>query len=277
MASRDSKLSTKAAKKGTKPYTDGLQNSAPQQHGVDSDGVPDNMADAVREALSADSTILQPLITSVVTNIMKSPEIFNSLVEAVTKAVTEKISQSIYDSMSHDIACTQEKVDQLEDSIKELKIANDQLKQELDDAEQYSRRNCLLLHGIKESKKENTTTTFIETMGTHLGIELSPDHIDRSHRLGRHGPGDKPRPIIIKFVSYRHRELVYRNKRKLKNSSLLITESLTSSRMALYREAHKMTKEGRIKSVWSTDGRIVVLSNKDDKITVSSRADLEKL
>ena len=92
----------------------------------------DYMADAVWEALSANSTILQPLITSVVNNIMKSPEIFTSLVDAVTKAVTEKITQSIYDYMLHDIACTHDKVNELKNSIKELKIANEKLEQELD-------------------------------------------------------------------------------------------------------------------------------------------------
>ncbi len=99
MASRDSRLSIKSAKKGTKPHNDELQNSAPQ-HGVEGNRVTDNMADAVREALIANSTILQPLITSVVNNIMKSPEIFTLLVDAVMRAVTEKITQSIYDSMT---------------------------------------------------------------------------------------------------------------------------------------------------------------------------------
>ena len=67
--------------------------------------------------------------------------------------------------MSHVIACTLDKVAELENSInviKELKTAK--LEQELDNADQYSRSNCLLLHGVKETKKENATDTFIEAI-----------------------------------------------------------------------------------------------------------------
>ncbi len=66
-------------------------------------------------------------------------------------------------------------MNELENSIKEIKTANEKLKRELDNAEQYSRRNCLLLHGVKETKKENMTDTFIDAMETHLSVELSSE------------------------------------------------------------------------------------------------------
>ena len=51
------------------------------------------------------------------------------------------------------------------------------------------------------------------------------------------------------------------NKRKLKGKRLLITESLTSSRMQLLGDAQR--KYG-VRNVWTSDGRVMVKEN--DKI-----------
>ena len=48
------------------------------------------------------------------------------------------------------------------------------------------------------------------------------------------------------------------NKRKLKGKRLLITESLTSSRMQLSGDAQ--TKYG-VRNVWTSDGRVMVKEN----------------
>ena len=54
-----------------------------------------------------------------------------------------------------------------------------------DDIEQYSRRSCLILTGIKEQKGKNTDNLVLNVLSTHLGIKLDLYEIDRSHRLGR--------------------------------------------------------------------------------------------
>ena len=54
-----------------------------------------------------------------------------------------------------------------------------------DNIEQYSRRSCLILTGIKEQKGENTDNLVLNALHIHLGIKLDLYEIDRSHRLGR--------------------------------------------------------------------------------------------
>ena len=76
------------------------------------------------------------------------------------------------------------------------------LEKEADDQEQYSRRNCLLLHGIDEDQDESTDVKVIN----------SASDIDRSHRIGKKSSGKK-RPIIIKFARYNCRRHVYHNKK----------------------------------------------------------------
>ena len=69
-------------------------------------------------------------------------------------------------------------------------------------------------------------------------VSILSDRIDRSHRLGTRKLTDntdkhKPRPIIIKFVSYQHRAAVYRTKRKFKGTGFTITESLFSKKVLI--------------------------------------------
>ena len=56
---------------------------------------------------------------------------------------------------------------------------------ETDDLEQYSRRNCLVLHGVNESNEENTNEIIIKTFSEEIGVEIKEDDLDRSHRLGK--------------------------------------------------------------------------------------------
>lgn len=81
----------------------------------------------------------------------------------------------------------------------------------------------------------------------------------------------------MKFISYTDRATVYRTKRKLKHSPMLITENLTAKRMTIYREAQRMAKADQISTTWTQDGRIIVLTNQEHKVTVNSLTDLVKL
>ena len=52
--------------------------------------------------------------------------------------------------------------EQLSTLTESIKFINEQKEQKVDRQEQYSRRNCLLIHGIKEKKDENTDNVVIK-------------------------------------------------------------------------------------------------------------------
>ena len=76
---------------------------------------------------------------------------------------------------------------------------------------------------------------------------------------------------IVKFVNLRKRLEVFRSKRYLKGSNIIITENLTKKRYDLYREA--MTKLGK-GNVWTSDGKILSKSG-NSIIVISSPDDLK--
>ena len=61
----------------------------------------------------------------------------------------------------------------------------------LDRHEQYSRRNCLLTHGVKENEKEDTDEVVTE-FEQKIEEKLSANDIYRSDGLGKNQSGSRP-------------------------------------------------------------------------------------
>ena len=111
------------------------------------------------------------------------------------------------------------------------------LENQLDRQEQYSRRNCILIHGITETQDENTDDISLRTINEHLELELTEKELDRTHRIGNPKSGNKrPRPIIVKFARYNIRRKIFVYEKRLKNSGISITESLTKGRMNFFKK-----------------------------------------
>jgi exosome complex exonuclease DIS3/RRP44 len=183
--------------------------------------------------------------------------------------------------------------------VDQMKIEISDLRQRVDDLEQYSRKNCLKISGIPESRNgkvniEDTDQIALNVINKYVlaGTGIKPMQeiaICNSHRLGRRprpGTQDPPRDIIIKFARYRDRATVYNNKKHLKsfnrnpsnNYKIYINEALTSTRAKIYSELRKLRREQVIHSCWTFDGNIFLKrSETDRKIRVRSENDLSDL
>ena len=82
----------------------------------------------------------------------------------------------------------------------------DKLENLVDQQEQYSRRNCLLVHGIAETNDKNTDDLAVKTINERLAVNITESKIDRSHRIGRKKDGQRPRSIIVKLTRYNTRK-----------------------------------------------------------------------
>ena len=119
--------------------------------------------------------------------------------------------------------------------------------------EQYSRRNCQLLHRILEKKQENTDEVCIKAINEHLDLDINDRDIDRTHRIGNpKNTDEKSRPIIIKLVRYNDSRKIFDNKKKLKGKKIAFTESLTVTSMKKFNEARE---KYNFNNVWTSDGK----------------------
>lgn len=63
----------------------------------------------------------------------------------------------------------------------------------------------------------------LDVCSDKLGIRITPDTIERAHRIGRFHP-NKNRPIIVKFSFFKHKETVLRSCPKLKDTNVSVSE-----------------------------------------------------
>ena len=119
----------------------------------------------------------------------------------------------------------------------------------IDELEQYSRRESLVLSGdVLPVTAPSEDTTFIacklinDKLGDHLQIQ--PEDIAISHRLGKKpNNGPDKRRIIARFVRRSLKFQVLKAARSKKPENLFVTESLTPTRQLITRALHKTKKD----------------------------------
>jgi len=162
-------------------------------------------------------------------------------------------------------------------SIADIKKKVSIVEERSENMEMYSRKNCLVLHGIEEQQNEDViqiVTHFIHSKLNLTDFNVTGRVFDNIHRLGKKSTTNKrPRPVIVKFVSYLDRKKVWNNKKALKGTGFLITESLTRGNALLYDGAKEIF--GR-KSTWTVDGRIYIVLPNNKKLMIRNNCDLEE-
>ena len=150
----------------------------------------------------------------------------------------------------------EQEIAELKSTINSLNVRLDKADRALNCQEQYSRRNCLLIHGIDEENQENTDEVVINVLKKEMDEEITHQDIDRSHRLGNRKLGkNKPRPIIIKFLRYVSAK-IFKNKIKLQRKRISVKESLTKLKV---KKLLKTREEHSFRNVWFNDRKILYI------------------
>ena len=150
----------------------------------------------------------------------------------------------------------EQEIAELKSTINSLNVRLDKADRALDCQEQYSRRNCLLIHGIDEENQENTDEVVINVLKKEMDEEITHQDIDRSHRLGNRKLGkNKPRPIIIKFLRYVSAK-IFKNKIKLQRKRISVKESLTKLKV---KKLLKTREEHSFRNVSFNDRKILYI------------------
>ncbi|VVC96538.1 unnamed protein product [Leptidea sinapis] len=143
-----------------------------------------------------------------------------------------------------------------------------------DQAEMRSRRKMLLVHGIPEHSKEETSAAVIKNLTQHLKTpKLDVTSISRSHRVGKN-KSDKPRPKLVKFEDVDLKKSIWFSKTALKGSEITLSEFLTKSRHETFMTARQ--KFG-VNKTWTSNGTIFILDSKGSKHSVNSVAELNAI
>lgn len=213
-----------------------------------------------RKPATRAAAIDEEIVVKVVEKLLNSSQFMDRIVEVICKSVAKQFDAKI--------KILEDKVDRLSREVVTLKeeayTANDIL-------EQYSRKNSLRIFGVPHVKGEDTDKLIVQLCKDKLDVSIAKTDIDCSHRLPAKD-GFCP-PLIVKFCRRSIRDMVFRNKKGLKGSKIVIREDLTRRRMQLFNKAK--TLHGP-KNVWTSDGAILVKTGNVVKKIVFER-DLQNL
>jgi len=166
---------------------------------------------------------------------------------------------------------------------------------ELDNQQQYMRRNNIIVTGVPESTDEDLTDIFT-TIATNLGCHnFRPSELDVIHRLPQAKATNRPRPIVVRLVRRSKKQGILKlarerwNKERKKKSRLVAShlglhgtnpvyfaEHLTRKRAALFRKAKEFKSRYSFKFLWTRDGQILLQKDEQSStIFVNSEANLQ--
>ena len=195
----------------------------------------------------------------------------------------------------------QKQVDSLKNKNKEKDREIEILKGRIDEMEQYSRIDDVIITGLKTKHRSYANVTAsaeaggdsppaeLETLENQVvqflgsrNLPIQSQHIAACHTLPRKQTNmQQPPAIIIRFVNRKHKTELLKNGRMLKGTGVYLNEHLTKKNAHIAREARKLKKENKIKATWTRNCRVFIRLNgaspEEEKVlAVRATKDLEQ-
>ena len=159
-----------------------------------------------------------------------------------------------------------EEVASLQAQKRDLQHKVDVLQEKLDDAESYSRRDCVILSGRcipAETPSEDTAKVAMELLKNKLNVDLPLSEINMVHRIGKQNVASGiNRKCIIKLVlrlkKYDLRKAC-KTQDKRDTNKIFVSESLTPTRGKLFFILRKIHADHKtiVKGCTTQDGSVV--------------------
>lgn len=142
----------------------------------------------------------------------------------------------------------------------------------IDDQEDRSKRNNLIIYGLEEDREETTDKVeekvrkLLLTKGV---ISTAMIKIDRAHRIGKKVNG-RNRPIVVRFTYFKDKVTILKNSKQLKNTPIRISEQYCKTTMKINEDLFRACKtakeaDSRIKRFWINYRYCRVLYNTGSK------------
>ena len=132
-------------------------------------------------------------------------------------------------------------IEKLQTKIEALGNRILQLEDQLDDVNQYERRDTIIVGGSslpQELPNENSSEVIVRTIKEQLKINITQSDINIAHRIGN----STRKPIIVKLHSRQKKEDIMSASITIR-PNLHINESLTPKRRALFKQIWEIRKK----------------------------------
>lgn len=210
---------------------------------------------------------LHSLIKNIITTMVSSEEFINKIAIAITDRISNTLRNDLQ-KLKEDNARIDKRVEEQDRIIKNL--LNKQEK--LDEA---TRNHNIIFYGIQEREREICNKLILDILTETMKLKVNEDVITTCFRIGKK-ISNKSRPILVKFSTVYYKELVYKSKKSLKPTNIVIREDLTPDKVKVLKAT--LNKVGRNGKIWTHHGNVYVKLNNSEQITrLASIQEVERL
>ena len=256
--------------------------------------IEENVENVENVAVEPESVhfLSQPIVPSDIVGI--ASELRSLMLPEISKLFKEQLPhiQTIVNTVvSEATGALKDEIQYLRDENASLQSENESLRERIskvesdnESLEQYTRRNSVRISGIPEELSENTDDIVLK-LADKLDVPMTSADIDRSHRVGK--PDNRGRTaatsktrhrdIIVKFATYNARHRLYSMRKELRTTDMnrvFINEDLTRYRSKLLFDARSLVRCNKLKSAYSSDGKIFIRDHNDHCSVVRCDIDL---
>ena len=184
----------------------------------------------------------------------KLDEKFEKLEKSFSQSLVSQIKEEVAKEVASIVNKYAEKIDKLESTVcmlqKHVEVLKNQTKsslQQTEENEQYGRRLCLRMGGLKVAEGKETASDVLQMVKENWekgGVNVPDPVIDRAHRIGnKYKEKDKEgefQDVIVRFTTFRHRTEVYHGRKKME---MRVRLDLTKTRYNTLKEGIKFVEK----------------------------------
>lgn len=172
-----------------------------------------------------------------------------------------------------------DEIKQLKNLIKDRDKTINGLERRVEDLEQYSRMDDLIISGLETKhrtyaraisggrdgddaspEEQQTLEQQVILFFESKDITIESNNISACHTLPRRDSKAKP-VIIVRFMNRKHKIELLRQGKKLKGTQVYLNEHLTKKNADIAREARKLKKQDKIQATWTRNCRVIIRLN----------------
>ena len=194
-----------------------------------------------------------PVVTRKMTDLKeeilaKIDEKFNDLKNDILIEIKEQIKNEVTAAINNEMKKREElesAVSMLQQHVREYQKRID-MEDDGEELEQYGRRLCLRIDGVPSTDKETSDEVLekVKSLASESGCDIPDVVIDRAHSIGKEYRDKRSnvscKSIIVRFTTFRHRTIFYRNRNKLKKAKVKI--DLTKRMYDIYTDVVNFVK-----------------------------------
>ncbi|XP_075531533.1 uncharacterized protein LOC142564423 [Dermacentor variabilis] len=169
--------------------------------------------------------------------------------------------------------------------VRQLQGEVREMRQEIIDLNQYSRRNNLEIRNVPVSADESLPD-MMQNIATCLKMELRTEDIDVVHRVPTKNKAQQN--ILVRFTSIAVRDKLIKNAKKERlstsalgfqnNEPIFINEHLCQENKILLAKARQARREKNWKYVWVSQAKILMRKTENSRVLhITSEDDLKKV